>query len=69
MATIYEKFGETVKTLRKRQGMTQEKLAELIKRDPRTVVAIESGKRNPTLNTIHKIARVLRVSLSDLIRF
>lgn len=69
MATIYEKFGEKVRKSRKEQGLSQEDLAELIKRDPRTVVAIEAGKRNPTLNTINKIARALKIPLPDLFRF
>ncbi|MCL4417348.1 MAG: helix-turn-helix domain-containing protein [Actinobacteria bacterium] len=68
MATIYEKFGENVRKLRKERGLSQEKLAEMIKRDPRTVVAIESGKRNPTLNTIHKIAQALKISLLELLQ-
>lgn len=68
MATIYEKFGEKVRKLRKDKGLSQEDLAELIKRDPRTVVAIEGGKRNPTLNTIQKIASALKVQLEDLMK-
>lgn len=69
MATIYEKFGERVKKLRKDRDLSQEELAELIKRDPRTVVAIETGKRNPTLNTINKIAQALKITLPELFKF
>ena len=66
---LYEQFGEKVRKLRKEKDISQEELAEKIKRDPRTVVAIETGKRNPTLNTIYKIAQALNVSLSELLRF
>lgn len=69
MATIYEKFGEKVRKLRKDRDLSQEALAELIKRDPRTVVAIEAGKRNPTLNTINKIAQALKITLPELFKF
>lgn len=69
MASIYEKFGEQVKKVRKERNLTQEDLADLIKRDPRTVVAIESGKRNPTLQTIHKIAQALKIRSSELLPF
>lgn len=69
MNGVYDKFGEKVKKLRKDQNMSQEKLSELIDRDPRTVVAIEAGKRNPTLKTIHKIAKALKVKVSDLLSF
>lgn len=69
MATIYQNYGDKVRKLRKQRGLSQEQLAELIRRDPRTIVAIESGKRNPTLNTVHKIARALKTSLSELLSF
>lgn len=69
MASIYEKFGEKVKKYRKQKNLSQEDLADLIKRDPRTIVAIESGKRNPTLQTIHKIAQALKVKSSQLLPF
>lgn len=68
MTTIYEKFGEKVRNLRKEKGLSQEDLAELIKCDPRTIVAIESGKRNPTLKTISRIASALKAELSILLR-
>jgi transcriptional regulator with XRE-family HTH domain len=67
MATFYEKFGEKVKKLRKDQNMSQEKLAELINRDPRTVVAVEAGKRNATIKTIYKIAKALQTTPSKLL--
>ena len=66
---IYEDFGTKVKQLRKQAGLSQEDLAELIKRDPRTIVAIEAGKRNPTLNTIYKLAKALKVSVGQLLPF
>jgi len=66
MAT-YKKLGEKIKRLRKEKGFTQEKLAELAKVDPKSIIAIETGKRNPKLKTINKIAIVLKVPLSSLL--
>lgn len=66
MTNNYEKLGSIVRKLRKEKGFSQEAFAELIGRDARTVVAIETGKRNPTLKTLNKIAKVLNVSLSNL---
>lgn len=64
MTNIYQKFGERVRELRKERGLSQEKLAEKMKlKDVRTVVAIETGKRNPTLKTINKIAKALSVEI------
>ena len=69
MASVNEKFGKRVKDLRKKKGFTQEKLAELTKIDYSYLNAIESGKKNPSLKRIAKIARVLGVSLRELLDF
>lgn len=66
MAT-YKKLGERIKELRKEKRLTQEKLAELAKVDPKSIIQIEAGKRNPTLKTINKIAQALKIPLSDLL--
>lgn len=64
----YKKLGEKIRSIRKKKELTQEKLAELAKIDPKSIIEIENGKRkNPTLKTINKIARVLEVSISDLL--
>lgn len=69
MATLREKFGKRIRELRKKQGLTQEKLAELAKIDYSYLNLIEAGKRNPSLKRIGKLARVLKVSLSKLFSF
>jgi len=68
MATIYKKVGEKIRKLRKEQGLTQEKLAELTNTDPKSIIEIELGKRNPTLKTISKVARALKVRSSELLK-
>ena len=69
MATLREKFGKRIKELRKKQGLTQEKLAELAMIDYSYLNLTEGGKRNPSLKRIGKLARVLKISLSELFRF
>jgi transcriptional regulator with XRE-family HTH domain len=69
MATLREKFGKRIKELRKKQGLTQEKLAELAKIDYSYLNLIEAGKRNPSLKRIAKLARILKVKLSQLFDF
>jgi len=66
MATIYEKVGENIRRFRKKQGLTQEKLAELSKIDPKSIIQIENGKRNPTLKTLRRIALALKTPISKL---
>jgi len=67
MATIYKKVGENIRKIRKQKGLTQEELAGLARIDPKSVIQIEGGKRNPTLKTIRKIALALRVEPSKLL--
>lgn len=67
MATVIQKLGEKIRKFRKQKGLTQEKLAELAKIDYSYLNLIESGKRNPSIKRLHKIARVLGVPLKDLI--
>lgn len=67
MASIYEKLGNRVKQLRKNVGFSQEELAEKAKLDLTSVSEIESGLRNPSLKTLHKIALALKIQVSKLL--
>ncbi|MCL5431904.1 MAG: helix-turn-helix domain-containing protein [Patescibacteria group bacterium] len=69
MATITQKFGKRIKQLRKKLGLSQEKLAELARLDYSYLNMIEAGKKNPSLKRIHKLARTLKVSLQELFSF
>jgi len=63
----YKSLGEKIRKLRRERKLTQEKLAELAEIDPKSVIQIENGKRNPTLKTIDKIAKALKVSAGELL--
>ncbi len=60
-----KKLGLKIKELRKRKGLTQEELAELIQMEQNSISVMESGRNFPTLGTLEKIAKVLDVNLSD----
>jgi len=62
---------ELIKILRERREalkVTQEQLAELSGVGLRTLKAIESGKGNPTIDTLTKLAEVLGLELKLEIR-
>lgn len=63
----YSKYGEIIRQFRKQKDWSQEELAEAAGVDPKTIIQIEGGKRNPTLGTLQRIANALKVSLRDLI--
>ena len=69
MDKVLEVFGTYVRKYRKGMKMSQEELAYQIGRDPRSIVAIENGNRNPTLQTVYKICKVLKVKSSNLLPF
>ena len=53
----------TIKERRKVMQVTQETLAELSGVGLRTLKQFESGKGNPTLQTLHKLADVLGMEI------
>lgn len=53
--------------MRETKGLSQEKLARLSDVANNTIVKIEAGKnKNPTLDTLKKVAKVLGVSIDEL---
>lgn len=62
-------LGRRIKELRKRKGISQEKLAELIGIEPPSVCNIENGKNYPTLQNLEKITTVLGVTYTDVFNF
>lgn len=69
MATINQRLGDRIKKLRKQAGLSQEDLAVLAKVDLISINEIETGHRNPSLRTIHKIALALKIETKDIFDF
>ncbi len=61
-------FGLAVKALRDKRGLTQEALAHKAGLHPTTISVTESGLRSPSLRTMTKIAEVLGVEASAILR-
>ena len=62
-------ISKTVKRLREKMGISQEKLARLADVSNNTVINIEAGKQgNPTIETLKKIAKALDTPIEDLIK-
>lgn len=59
-------FGNWIRELRTKAGLSQEKFALKIGMDRTYYASVESGKRNVALINIKKIADGLGVSLSEL---
>ncbi|MBC3514905.1 helix-turn-helix domain-containing protein [Neobittarella massiliensis] len=66
MQTLKNRVGRNIKSLRKTRDLTQEDLAYRAKIEPRRISLIESGKANPTLDTMYRLATALGVDASIL---
>jgi transcriptional regulator with XRE-family HTH domain len=64
---IRVRFGERVRRLRKRRGLTQLELAELLGVGRSYLSQIEGGKRDPGLRLIKSISDGLHTSMSKLL--
>jgi DNA-binding XRE family transcriptional regulator len=59
--------GATIRKLREAKGITQEKLAGAVGMMRNNISRIEAAKHRPTLETMERIAKALKVSVADLI--
>lgn len=63
---VNEKLGKRIRKVRKDRRITQEELADRVGLHYTTVSRIERGISNPPVQTVNKIAKALRVDMSDL---
>jgi transcriptional regulator with XRE-family HTH domain len=68
MDDIRVRFGKAVRQKRCKLGVSQEAFADLCELDRTYIGGIERGERNVALVNIEKIARALKLSLSELFR-
>ena len=63
----YTALGNRIRTARKKQGITQEKLGEICSLSAAHIGHIERGTRIPSLETLYRISTELRVSMDYLL--
>ena len=61
-------LGKNVKIARKEKGWSQRELAEHIDSDASYINRIETGKINPSIASLERIANVLECSLDQLVK-
>lgn len=62
------KLAAKVKALREQRGMTQERLAEAAGLSRPHLARLETARQDPTLSTIEKLAKALRVKPAELLK-
>lgn len=60
--------GGNVRRIRLEKGLTQEQFADVSGFSQQDISGLESGKRNPTVVSLHDLAQALGVSPVDLIQ-
>lgn len=66
---VLQKFGDKVQSVRKAKGISQEELASMLAMHRTYIGMIERGERNPTIRTLYKLAKALKVEASELLPF
>ena len=62
-----KKLGQNMKRIRLTKQMSQGDICRKLGVDRAYISNVESGNKNPTLSTITKLAKALRVSVKDLL--
>ena len=66
MSDIAKIVGQRIRNYRTAKKLSQEKLSELADCHPAYIGQIERGEKNATIESIERIARALRIPLSQL---
>lgn len=62
-------IGNNLRKIRKKKGLSQEKLARLADISLNTLTKIESGfAKKPTIQTVVKLSKALEVKIEDLVK-
>ena len=67
-ATKLLKLGKNIQTARKRLGLSQNELAEILDISREHLAKIETAKRCVSLSLLFKIADALDISISELLK-
>lgn len=68
MENTSQQFGQTVRKIRLKQGLSQGDVARRLNLHRSYISSIERGVRNPSLKVIQKNAKALNVSIEKLLK-
>lgn len=65
---VNDNLGEAMKAARNNKGITQEKLAEILGKGPRHIMALENEGTHPSYELLCRIIRVLDIPADHIFR-
>ena len=65
---LVERLAKRIKALREQRGLTQEALAEKAGVSRGYLARLETGRHGPRVSTVEKLAKALRVKVTDLLK-
>jgi transcriptional regulator with XRE-family HTH domain len=65
---LKEAFGKVIKELREKEKLSQQELADYSEVDRTYISDLERGLYYPSLNTVYKLAEILKVKPHELIQ-
>ena len=68
MSALLRNLGHAIRQIREDRNLSQERLAELAGLHRTYVSSVERGRRNVSVENIHKIAKALGVSMTEVIQ-
>ncbi len=68
MENVRVRFGKALRQRRNKLGVSQEAFADMCELDRTYIGGIERGERNVALVNIEKLAKTLRISISELFK-
>jgi transcriptional regulator with XRE-family HTH domain len=66
--SLVNRIGKRIKLERERQELSQEALAEKAGISRGYLARLETGRHDPTVGVVEKLARALRVKVADLLK-
>jgi transcriptional regulator with XRE-family HTH domain len=69
VATLRKKFGLRLRDIRAQRGMTQERFAEVLNISVDFLSLVERGISAPSFETLERIAKRLKMPVTDLFKF
>lgn len=60
-----DSLAKNIALVRKSKGLSQERLADLAEVDRVALANIETGRRRPTVTTLYRLARGMKVHIKD----